>query len=1373
MNRRFLAVVVLLALAALLIIVAGAAARERSHGARAIRATPSHHAVSVDPTLRRQLTRHPRGVPAIVVTWNRAGLRLVRRVGVRGAALRTMPMILTKRLTRAEYRRLTRSAAVRSISANGRQELMMEDSTWITKARYAWNTVTPPGGPPGLGVTGAGVDVAVIDTGVDGRHEDMDNLVEFCETQQAVTSDHTTVLCSPFNPASGNAGPAGPNNNARLDSTDDPGGEGHGSHTSGTVAGSGEASGGQGANHSTIGMAPRANLHVYSANIGPSLLSTEILAAYDDMIFKKTHGLSRVVAVSNSWGGGGGSNYDPNGAIQIAIKRAYDAGILSVFAAGNDGPEHNTLSSECVSPFVVCVAASTKPDSVVMFSSRGRPSEPADTNRDGIVGGADDIAPDNQDRAIGQAYNIGLYRPALTAPGVNIYSVNNEADDSPGVCADGTPPQTKQDCYVAFNGTSMATPHVTGAVALVAQAYRMTHGNVTPTPGIITDILERSANVSKLPGYESEEQGAGRLNVYAAVTFAKSYPNGLPKPNFGTPSPPYAANKYPGAAGSQYTEKGCTSSASWSVRNGETPLDPIAQPPGAAIIAPRYGQHFIDVPAKTERLRVTVNWSRHTGANLYVRLWRPGVDPDAEVDPAGPSRVFPDQEAIGLEDTNAILNSERWLDIRAPEEGRWTLRVYHRAGGASSLCDADSKESPKQTEGFNYTLNVEMPQVTTVPTVAITSPSNGFVVTSRFVNITGTAGYPTPWDGVTDWEVPGSGNPLTGPEPPDTRTVLHFHGNADDGCTGDGAADEVACDGPLLTTNPTLSPSLAASWFVPDPLLDEDVDRSIVDPNWVWKLNGASTTVSGPMTVEWWASCGACSASLGFSADWVVSLWADGSKVFEQRLTATPSTPNVPEKLIATVNVPTATASQSFVLKIDPVYIDSQANTRIYYDSTLTCPAASGTAACDSIVRMPVGAAGSGGPGIPQNVRVTDVHSGLRVAWDGVSGATAYQIFRSTDPTFAPTTATRIMTTAGTACNSPNVPSWPTASRSGRCYTDSGVSTLQTYYYRVVAVQGTARSNASLLAYGTPAQYDRQVKLKVDRVYGPQSWEYADLASLAGTSWSYLWDTLELAPVNRLIFARSFTQGIGSTKATLQGTGGSGGTPATLTLTPHTATNEVGQQHCVTATVKDSSAHTLSGVTVRFSVTGPGATSGSKTTGSNGQATFCYTSSLPGNDSIVAYADTNGNNMQDMGEPSDTATKTWTLPSSTPVCEATITSGGWIIAMNGDRANFGGNARSDSAGNTSGQEEYQDRGPASPMNVHSIAVLAMTCNSDRTQASIFGTATKDGSGSYNFRIDVTDRGEPGSSDTYRMRLSGGTTYDSGEQTLRGGNVQIH
>src|SRR3712207_8221528 len=55
-------------------------------------------------------------------------------------------------------------------------------------------------------------------------------------------------------------------------STDD---DGHGSHVSGTIAGTGHASGGMANPHSTIGMAPNAKLHVYSANLGPSLLDQD------------------------------------------------------------------------------------------------------------------------------------------------------------------------------------------------------------------------------------------------------------------------------------------------------------------------------------------------------------------------------------------------------------------------------------------------------------------------------------------------------------------------------------------------------------------------------------------------------------------------------------------------------------------------------------------------------------------------------------------------------------------------------------------------------------------------------------------------------------------------------------------------------------------------------------------------------------------------------------------------------------------------------------------------------------------------------------------------------------------------------------------
>jgi hypothetical protein len=162
---------------------------------------------------------------------------------------------------------------------------------------------------------------------------------------------------------------------------------------------------------------------------------------------------------------------------------------------------------------------------------------------------------------------------------------------------------------------------------------------------------------------------------------------------------------------------------------------------------------------------------------------------------------------------------------------------------------------------------------------------------------------------------------------------------------------------------------------------------------------------------------------------------------------------------------------------------------------------------------------------------------------------------------------------------------------------------------------------------------------------------------------------------------------------------------------------------------------------------------------------------LPGGDVITAFADTDEDGMQDADEPGNTATKTWVLPPTTPGCEIIINNGGRITARNGDKATFGGNARSSETGVTEGQEEYQDHGPAQPLNMHSISVLAIVCDGPGEEASIFGDATIDGLGPFSYRIKVRDRGEgTGSTDTYWIILGNG--YDSGDQVLEGGNVQI-
>jgi subtilisin family serine protease len=1157
-SRHVLAVVVAI-VAALLVLgaAAGAGGTQRSASA----ATATKGAAKVDPVLLRQVARREGKVAAVVTAWHRAHLDKIKRLGIGGTKLRALPMILT-RIDRAQLAKLRRSPLVRSVWANRYYRTQMEDTTWTTRARYTWPHGNKDGGLPGLGVTGEGIELAIIDTGIDGGHDDMENLIEFCETTGAVDGRRDLVLCSPFNPAAGNAGPACPADQPRVCSTDD---EGHGTHVSGTMVGSGSASGGMAHPHSTIGIAPKAKLRAYSANVVIALASHQILAAYDDLTYKKQNGFNDVVAVNNSWGGGG--SYDPGDPTHVAIKEAYFAGILSVFAAGNSGPEHDTLTNQCANPFTVCVAAETKPGSIVMFSSRGRPSERADTDRDGIVGDPGDEPPDNQDRKLGRAFDIGAEAPTLTAPGVNINSALAHAAGNSfagGSCAEsgtvGNPEAARgRDCYVKLSGTSMATPHVTGAIALFAEAYKKGHDNKLPPPQILMEIAERSANwFGKKSGWEREEQGAGHLDVYAGVEFAKEYPNGLKEPQHGTATPLYdPAGRHPGNPSSVVPEpdKGCTGTGSWIV--GDVSIPGVEPSP---IATERFGQHFIVVPERADRLRITITWLAED-ANLYARLWRPGVNPDTADAPPEPAatwqhRAMADNEATGL----VFVGNQRLIEVRAPEattgvppktaneivipSGLWILRVYDRRGAVTdAVCDPESDEVPKQTQGYDYDLKVEIPVAQRSPTnTRITEPPNGDTITSRWTKIGAKADMPAQWDGVTYYEAPGTEIPGSIPEP-DERKVLYFHGNGAHAgghplevcTTGVGQADALAPNcGPFLHESPQLADKPAATFTAPAGVSFGGADRNAIDPNWTWYLNGVTTEIGGAMTVEWWASCPVCSAVADLFAVWRIRVFADGVLKHSKDVTAVPRLPGIAERLEATVFVPSITATQKITIHVDPLDAVTQNPSTIYYDSTQPCQPlinADGPP-CDSLVRMPVGMTGvtGTGPG-PQRVRVTDAHKLLRVAWDAAPDAQKYEIHRSPDPAFVPSPKTRIAVTDGYACTSPQNPTWPSHNDPGVCFDDTGGFQDRTYYYRVVKRRADgSKSLPSRVAYGMRTLYDRQVRMKVDRLYGPQFWEFATIFSDTENSWHHWWDTLELITGPHPVSARAFSQGIGSEK---------------------------------------------------------------------------------------------------------------------------------------------------------------------------------------------------------------------------------------------------
>jgi hypothetical protein len=127
---------------------------------------------------------------------------------------------------------------------------------------------------------------------------------------------------------------------------------------------------------------------------------------------------------------------------------------------------------------------------------------------------------------------------------------------------------------------------------------------------------------------------------------------------------------------------------------------------------------------------------------------------------------------------------------------------------------------------------------------------------------------------------------------------------------------------------------------------------------------------------------------------------------------------------------------------------------------------------------------------------------------------------------------------------------------------------------------------------------------------------------------------------------------------------------------------------------------------------------------------------------------------------------------STPGCEVKISDGGRITALNTDKATFGGNAKVALSGATSGQQQYQDHGPMQALMFKALTVDAVICSDDRTSAELYGRGTVDGSGDYEYRIRLTDNGEPGTDDVYGILIPG-VGYYSGEQTLEGGNIQIH
>jgi subtilisin family serine protease len=233
---------------------------------------------------------------------------------------------------------------------------------------------------------------------------------------------------------------------------------GHGTHVASTVAGSGAASSGR-----YRGVAPEATL--VSGKVCESEFCAES-AMLAGLEWAAAEAGADVVNVSI--GGPDGPEIDPlEEAVNVLTARH---GTLFVVAAGNEGA---SVSSPGSADSALTVGAVDRSDRIATFSARG---------------------PRVGDEAI---------KPDVTAPGVDIVAARAEGTGA-GVPAG--------DAYTSMSGTSMATPHVAGAAALLAQQH----------PDWTAGRLKATLLGSAQPAAEATafEQGAGRVDLARAVTQA-------------------------------------------------------------------------------------------------------------------------------------------------------------------------------------------------------------------------------------------------------------------------------------------------------------------------------------------------------------------------------------------------------------------------------------------------------------------------------------------------------------------------------------------------------------------------------------------------------------------------------------------------------------------------------------------------------------------------------------------------------------------------------------------------------------------------------------------------------------------------------------
>ena len=239
--------------------------------------------------------------------------------------------------------------------------------------------------------------------------------------------------------------------NALLKTCDPMDDNNHGTHVAGTIGASGNnAVGVAGVNWTASIMAAKFLGASGSGTTADAIDAIEF-TIQAKAAFASTHA-ANVRVLSNSWGGGGFSQ-----ALLDEINKANTNDMLFVAAAGNSGRSNDaspTYPASFNAPNVLAVAATDSRDRLASFS------------------------------------NYGATTVHLAAPGVNIQST------------------TRNNTYTYFSGTSMATPHVSGAAALVLSACGLT------TATLKTALL---TGVDILPNLAGRVASSGRLDVARAI----------------------------------------------------------------------------------------------------------------------------------------------------------------------------------------------------------------------------------------------------------------------------------------------------------------------------------------------------------------------------------------------------------------------------------------------------------------------------------------------------------------------------------------------------------------------------------------------------------------------------------------------------------------------------------------------------------------------------------------------------------------------------------------------------------------------------------------------------------------------------------------